>query len=361
MAAQPTLASALAATLLLAASVASAEPAGHYDPDKLPAASKVFVEVAKASGGAVDPLEGALVKADGALADLNLALALASGSVDEGKRGVWGARHDERSTRFDHEAESFQREVYALGDSFQRAFEEATARAVDAVEGEVVECREPQGSALGALAGRTEAAEPTCPGKNVTADIAAAWDADPVLAEAIAPLREPMKTTVTAYDEEAEVLGLSGHPAGSTWVSPQELAAAIPEAAEILDAIDTRAAEARGVLSAANKALDRDDPLAEDMVKAIRNRARGIRTWTGERRAALGVAVAEAIERNRKKAGKKAGWVDVGVCVNPEVWGGCAGTNVAEPVAEALLKDKKLAKALERMLIELTEPETSLD
>jgi len=350
----------LAAAVALAASPASAEPAGHYDPDRIPPASRVFVDVSKASGGAVTPIERALVQADGALADLELALGLSAGSVDSGKHGVWKARLDERSTRFFAEAEAFQNEVYALGDGFQRAFEEATTRALAAIEGEVVECREPQGSALGALAGKTEPAVSTCPGGDFTKAIAAAWDADAVLSEALAPLREPLATSVTRYEDEAEVLALGSNAAGGTWVSPQELASAIPEAAEILDAIDSRADQARGVLREAKESLQKDDPVAEDIVKAIRNRARGIRAWTDDHRAALGAALVEAIERNRKRAGKKGGWVDVGVCVNPEVWSGCAGTDAVDGVAEALLKDKKLIKALERMLIELSEPETSL-
>ena len=340
---------------------ALAEPTGHYDPDRIPPASRVFVEVSKASGAAVTPIERRLVQADGALADLAVALGLTAGSVDEARHGLWKARLDERSTRFGIEAEGFQQEVYAMGDGFQKAFEDATTRAVAALEGEVVPCRAPRRSALGALAGRDEAPTSTCPGTDHSEAIAAAWDADSILAEAIAPLRDPLKTSVTTYEEKAEVLGLGGNAAGTTWVAPVTLASAIPEAMEILDAIDARAEEARGVLRGAQRSLTKDDPLAEDMVKAIRNRARGIRTWTDEKRSMLGRAVFDALERRRKRDGKKGGWKDVGVCVNPEVWNACDGKDVSEDVAQALLKDKKLVSALDDMLIDLAEPETSLD
>jgi hypothetical protein len=339
---------------------AAAEPTAHYDPDRLPAASQVFVELSKASTSAVAPIERALVQTDGALADLEVALGLVGGSIDPPQHAVWMARLDERSTRFFGEAEAFQEEVYAIGDAFQTAFEAATARALATIEGDVAECREPQTSALGALAGRTESKPSTCPGDDATAEIAAAWDRDAVLADAIAPLREALKTTVTTYDEEVPVLGLGGAEAGRSWVSPPELTAAVPEAVEILDAIESRADEARAVLRQAKDSLAPDDPIAEDLVKAIRARARGIRTWTADRRGELGAALFEAIDRNRKRAGKKGGWADVGVCVNPDIWSGCSGTNATDAVTEALMKDKKLQKALDRMLVELAEPETSL-
>ena len=111
----------------------------------------------------------------------------------------------------------------------------------------------------------------------------------------------------------------------------------------------------------AKASLQRDDPLAEDLVKAIRNRARGVRDWTDARRSSLGATLFAAIDRHRKRAGKKGGWSDVGLCVNPDAWSACAGKNVADPVTEALLKDKKLVKALEAMLVDLTEPDTSLE
>ena len=358
MASTTTLLSALTTALLLA-STAAAEPAGHYDPDKIPPASRVFVEISKVSGGAVPPIERALVQADGALAELELALGLSAGSIDPGQHEVWSARLEERSTRFFAEAEGFQNAVYAMGDGFQRAFEDATTRAVAGMEGEYIVCQAPAQSALGALAGKAEPVESSCPGENVTTRIAAAWDADPELATAVAPMREPLGASVTSYDEAQPVLEVNGS-AGTTWVLPQDLAAALPEAAEILDAIDSRADSARGVLRDAKTALKKDDPLAGDIVKAIRNRARGVRAWTEERRAALGTVMVEAIERNRKR-GKKAGWSDVAICVNPEIWAGCAGTNAVDQVTEALLKDKKLVKALERMLIELAEPETALE
>jgi len=355
-------------TLLLLTSPALAEeaapePSGHFDRDAIVSASNVFRGLAERQGAALGPLERSLGRTDKALAALDMALALVDGAIDQAQHDLWVAKLDERSARFGAEFRVVQQQLDERGLAYEQAFEQALERALAALTpegGELVECQAAASNdpfALTGPGGQTE--KKTCPGEDVSEKIAAAWDGDAELTAALDAIDGEKWPEVTTYEEPQAVLGLGSTAAGTTWIAPQDLVDSLPEGIELVDAITERTDAGRQQLLAARDQLDPKAPDAEATVEAIRAKARGLREWSEARKAEVGGVIWAAVEKSRKK-GKKAGWGDVGICVNPEGWGGCAGRDVTEEVADLLVDDKKLAKALGALLEQLGEPDVSV-
>ena len=371
-----------------------AEPAevrGHYDTDAIPGRSSVFKSIGESSARTFEAVEGTLQKTDGSLAKMDLSVALARGAVDGGAWDLSRAQLDARSETFAYEFKGIQARFDQVGAAYEDAFGAALERAV-AVLGEespgaIIPCAETAGSALGALAGPGAAApKAKCPGTDFTQEIARRWDGDTVLEERLldvvggdlgplvigvgpqgapieygAPLDARGWPAITGYTEPAGSLAVGGQ-GGSTWVHPADLTVAFPELAEALDRIDALAATARAVLSAAAAALPRDDVgrlLQDDAtlarVEAIQIRAKAIRVFTEDQRAAVGALLWTALNKGRKK-GKKDGWSGAGLCLNPPAFGGCEGADVTDVVADFLGGDKKLQAALTALMDELSAP-----
>ena len=353
----------LVLALSLLASPALAADAGHFDRDAVVGASAAFRSVSEGSRAALEPREKALTRTDQALADLDLAVALTRGSLDAAQHDLWVARLDERSTRFGDEFAVLQGQLTEMSVGFEQAFEAALARATEALAagGEPPrECREPKPDLMGGLAqpGGAGAKKPSCPGADRSAEIAAAWDGDAVLKAALDAIDASGFQDVTSYEGEEPALTL-GAGAGPMWVNPAALIERLPEAIELVDAVDRRAAEARTALREARAAIPADAPDFEARRAAVVERARGARGWAEDAKAAAGATVWASLERSRKK-GKKAGWSTVGVCLNPAGWGGCPGDDVTQEVAEVLLGDKKLSKELAAALTALDAPRVDL-
>ncbi|MEE2829916.1 MAG: hypothetical protein VX498_12070 [Myxococcota bacterium] len=339
------------------------EAAGHYDRDRVMGASEVFRSLNKSSRAAFGPVESALVRSDGALAELDLSLALTPGSIQQDHHDLWSAKLDQRASAF---AASFQ-EVQARFDEDGRAYEavfrSALDRAVSRVskklgDKEVVECSGASNDPF-AMTGPGRAPGPACPGQDQSKAIAALWDSDSTLAEALEELRAKPWPEITSYDEAQGALQLlSGRRADAPldgWIDPARLARSLPEAAEFLDAIDRRSEESRQVLLQERSELDPEAPEAEAAVQSIRTRAARIRVYGEEERAKLGgevwAGLARALKKDRVLRKK-----NVGICLNPEDWGGCTGPDHTVAVAEALLGDKKLQRAVVKLLEELGRP-----
>jgi hypothetical protein len=376
--------------LLLSPAVFAAEPAGHYDPARVAAASSVFRAAGEANAGGFEALDRGLKRTDEDLAALDLALALLRGTVDEGQLAIWRARLDERSAVFGREFGAVEARFDQIGAAYESAFGAAQERAIAAASqergGPLVECA-PQGglAALGAPGGG-----PACPGPDVSDDLARRWDGDALLREALAAVqassREPLSVrgrdgvvrpyegavdergwpVLTGYAGAADVLALRGlTPRG--FVDPARLGRAVPEIAEAIDRADELAAEARQALKEATSALPRrpdgsidvDAAGVGERLAAISERARGVRKSVEEARARAGALLWDALDRVRK-SGKKAGWDAVGACVNPERWGACTGDDKTDAVEEALLVDKKLARDAATLRDALAAPDTTL-
>ena len=354
--------------LLLIASPALADqeaPAatGHYDREAIVGASAVFRGLAQRQATALGPLERDLGRTDKALAGLDMALALTEGAVDQAQHELWSAKLDERSTRFGGEFRTIQEGMDVRGLAYEQAFEDALSRAVVAMTagGEVLEeCSAAPGNDPFALTGPGgQSAAKACPGADVSAKIAAAWDDDAELVAALDAIGGESWPVVTTYEEAQAPLDLAGTKTGAVFIYPPELMDSIPEGIQLVDEITARTDAGRQKLLAARDGLDPKAEGADAQVEAIRTRARELREWGEARKGEVGGALWTAVDRARRK-GKKDGWSDVGVCLNPGDWAGCEGRDVTEEVAEVLVADKKLAKELAGLLESLGEPDVSL-
>jgi hypothetical protein len=344
--------------LCLLATPAVAAQGDHFDREAVVGASAAFRSVSSKSTAALEPRERALTRTDQALADLDLSLALSRGAIDGPQHDLWVARLDERSTRFGQEFETLQQELTTMSVGYEQAFEAALLRAVDGLAAPAAECAPKKDLMAGLAQPGGASSAPTCPGENRSADLAAAWDKDAELKSALDAIDPAAFQDVTSYGGEEPPLAL-GAGSGPAWVHPAALAEALPEAIEAIDTVDRRAAEGRQALRQARADIPDDAPDFDDRRKKIVERARGIRAWSADQKAAIGAAAWESLERNRKK-GKKAGWSGAGVCLNPSGWGGCPGDDVTSEVADTLVDDKKLAKALAALLDGIGTPDVSL-
>lgn len=344
------------ALIPLLAAPAAADEGAWYDPAAVVKASRTFAAVAGTSQSAFAPLESALKRTDRALADLDLSVALTAGVIDGTQTDLWKARLDRRSGVFGDEFGAIQERLTERSVAFEALFDEALQRAVGQLEptlGPLRECA-PKASLLSgpsSMGGRAA----TCVGADASARIASAWDQDAELASALQALQEETWPPVSTYDEPAAPAPL-GAAAGPAWIHPATLAYLVPEANELLDAVDAQAERRRGALRDRKAALDRSQPDLQEQLIAIRDEARGLRAWADKRKAEVGAALWASVDRGRKKAGRKGGWSDAAACLNSEAWGACPGADVTSAVSEALLADKKLLKELDRLRGALSAP-----
>jgi hypothetical protein len=343
---------------------AAAEPT-WYRKDSVTAQSALFRDCSERSRAALHPVETALERTDAALASLDLSLGLLRGSVDERQHDLWRARLDERSSRFGNEFEAVQAQLDDMTAAYEREFEAALQRAL-AKEGaggagKPTECPAKSDPFASLGPPGTARGGPSCPGTDVSASLAAAWDADASLRTEIERAADRSWPPITSYGEAADALALSGQgAAGGGWVDPAALARALPEAAELLDDVERRARRAREALQEARTLLSAEDPSAKEKATLIREKARGIREFSDEARQVLGRAIWSAVDRARGK-GKKAGWSEAGACPNPAAWGACRGVDRTAEVRDALLADKRLAKEIQSFMSNLKDPNTSIE
>jgi len=387
---------ALAPTLALAESE-ELDPRGHYIESAIPERSSAFRSVGESTSRTFEKVERQLQEVDGRLAKMALSTGLVGTAAGEDAANLWQARLDARSDGFSYEFDAIQARLNQTQAAYEEAFRSALERALAGLAEEnpapIVPCVPKQGSALGALAaggpGGGAAAPSTdhCPGTDFSQEIARRWDGDPVLEERLleivggelGPLiigvdgeGNPVEyggafaaggwPKITTYDEKGAVVQISGQgEAGATWLHPADLLLAMPELAEALDEVSAIADDARASLKETIAGLPRDDAglLLEKDVTVVRAKARGIGTFTDDARAQLGAAVWASLAKLRKK-GKKGGWSDVGLCLNPPGFGGCEGTDVTDDVAEVLGGDKKLAAALAEVREGLKGPDVSV-
>jgi len=328
---------------------------GHYDRDRIMSRSELFVGLNSKQLAVVGPLESAMKRMDGALASLDLSVALTEGAIDRAQRDLWKARLDERAGAFSSFFDAFQERFSADGQAYESIFMAALERAVADLTAElggaVVECAGQSASpfSLTGPGGATKA----CAGEDLSARIAAAWDRDPVLASALDELTSAPWPELPSYESEESALPQTGEketsPTLDGWVSSPRLLRALPEAAELLDAIAQRAESGRRELVAKSRLIDREAEGAEAQLVSIRAAAKELRLQSEADKGALGDLVWQALTRAVKKhksLRKKA----VGLCMNPSDWGGCSGPDLTTDLRDALLADRKLQKQLGKQL-----------
>ena len=330
---------------------------GHFDRDRIMSKSSVFVGLNSKQIALVGPLESAMKRMDAALASLDLSVALTEGVVDRAQRDLWKARLDERAGEFSSFFDAFQARFNSDGEAYETIFVGALERAVSGLSedlgGEVVECSGGAASPF-ALTGPGSSSK-SCPGEDLSAKVAEAWDRDPVLAEELKNLGALSWPTLASYESEEAALVRTGGKAAEPldgWVTPSALASVIPEAAELFNAISRRAEVARRELVAQSQTVDREAEDAAEQFASIREAAKQLRLTAESAKASLGATLWEALPRASKKD-KRLRKKAVGICLNPADWGACAGVDLTATVKEALLADKKLQKSLQKQLAEL--------
>lgn len=244
---------------------------------------------------------------DRQLVALQLGVSLTRGSVPDALHADWQGKLVERRDRLVKEITAGMLHWLSLLRESQEQFVLALPAAVADVEA--------RGASRLVLCD-----EGTCEGSNLSRKVAIALDSDPELETAldgIAKAAWPKITPQRSEKSEAMPFGKfkSKHAPGVhvPHVSAATLAAAVPEVARALGAAD---------------AATVGKPEARD---AARQR--------------VGAALFEALDRARKK-GRRAGWFEVQICVNPGAWGGCGRGNVTGEAVDVLIEDSKLTEAM---------------
>jgi len=354
----------LSMIFLLSAAPCSAQSGDNpafYDKDAITGASEAFKSVAGALEKNYLPLEREISRTDSLLAELDLSLALSNGAVDGAHHKLWTARLNERSAVFGMEFEAMQARIGELEEGFELGFQGALDRALLALSAEGIEpapcAARPAG--MGGIGPGFAQGSGGCDGEDLSARIAAMWDKDPILKAHLDEVIGKAWPTVTTYNEQSAAVTTSDHVPGSSWLSPAAFAGAIPEAAEYIDTVDRMAETARRELRATYAGLNPESERFKEQSDIVRERARGIRTFTESSKADAGKDLWAAVERARRK-GKKAGWSGVVVCLNPSGWGGCEGNDHTDDVAATVNADKKLRKALTAGRTRLESPDVSV-
>jgi len=355
---------ALSALLVLLAAPAAAQDTDTspwYDKDTITSSSAAFGGVSSALQKSYLPLERQVSRTDSLLAELDLSLALSSGVVEPAQHKLWTARLNERSGVFGPEFEAVQARIQDLEIEFEGAFQSALDRAlaVLASEGIIAVACDAPAPALGGIGPGFAGGQGKCAGEDLSPRIAGLWDADATLKADLDAAMARAWPTVSTYQDQALAVVTAGQEPGATWLSAADLAGSVPEVIEYIDAVDRLADIARKDLRRTYQELDRDSEQWKELSETVRARARGIRAFAEASKAKAGSELFAALERARRK-GRKAGWDDVVICLNPGGWGGCEGADRSDEVAEAIHADKKLSRALAKLLAALQGPDVSV-
>ncbi len=308
------LAAFLAVALLtpLAGSV-SAGSTAHYTIKKTHAESKrmVLQDKRMAADNALLLMDGEAV--DKQLVALQLGVSLTRGSVPDELHATWDNQVTTRRDTLVKEITAGMLHWLAVLRGSTEFFNTALPAAVAQVE--------ERGTSRLVLCEATP-----CPGTNLSRKVAIALDDDGALERDLDRIAKEAWPTVTGYrmvKSEAMPFGKfkTKHDPGLSvpHVSADTLAAAVPEVARALGAAEVATMGKPEALDAARQKI-------------------GLVLW-------------EAVDRARKK-GRRAGWFEVQICVNPGMWGGCGRHNVTDKVVDVLVEDAKLIDAMDALWAE---------
>ncbi len=371
---------ALACTALLglAALPAHAEDA-YFSMMNLQGGSKLFAAVAESSQENNERVQREVVTTGRALDALGDALAAArlrTGTMPADQ----SARHGELTASFDLQWQQLNGFVDQLVMDTDAAFMGALDRHVVALqeaEGITLGTCEPPQGVLGMAMGQA-----SCEGKDYTAQLITALDADEELQTAVAEIRgrswpqiRPARTTVAPVALDSGV-ALEGDPA---WFSPvgvmreadaaEPLLLAYEEAYRMAQREVERATEVhqtnRRMYAEESASLSADERTAREAelqaeLDRLKAASEALTAWREETSAA---ALAQIWEQAAGKIGpleKQLGTTGLGVCLQPDDLGGCTGSDRTADVAAYLDGQKKIARALEQHADQIAAPDLGL-
>lgn len=304
--------------------IASALASGTYHPDDIAAQSEAFARAAEAAP-VYEDAEAASRMVSSSLAtyqqNLDLLGERAPAAEKERLTALWTAYGREQA-----ELEGF---AGALMEDFDMVFTAAMERAAAAYPDAVMCERSVRKRGLPGMPGKEEP-NPDCQGEDLSPTIAAAMDADAALATQIDELLARTWPGITAPSDAVSPIGGEG-----PWYT--------------VDGVFERGAKAQ------LKAIDRADDDARLPIAAALEEgadpasqleaARAVTAATAAARAALAAPVLAAIDKASAKREKK-GQPAIAWCANPMSLGGCTGEPAGAAATDALIADKKVAKAL---------------
>jgi hypothetical protein len=313
--------------LLLALSSRAAEPA-WYDPDAVAGASKAFARIAELMGPAFQDAERQTRTLSKNLAALDSGVALLGERAPDGM-AAWASDVRRQATG---QHLRLQRHLELLQDDTVGEFQGALQRAIPAVAGPdgAKECGR---SGVQAMMGKG----PQCAGKNISAALAGAMDADPALNAAVDEIRDipwPKIELPTRTWAPAPVTG------SASWVATAAL-----ERAFLRERITAHQDDLSRAVDPLESRIADGDAAALD--EAQRHRATYEAALAADG-AAVVKAMGVALEAAERKGGPKA----VGVCANPRGFGGCEGRDATRELVAWLKSDKRFARELAKALPE---------
>ncbi len=311
---------------ILLCTVSFAGEAGYYHPDFVGPHSTLFEKASAHVAEQFGAIEGEMARVSPDLVALDESAALCGERAPEAFRS-YAAELRRESNGQTARVQAF---VDTLVDDFEVTFGGAMERVLEgATSGYDVELCKAQG--VHALMGRSQ-----CTGTDLAPQIGQAMDSDTELMEDV--------------DEIIALEWPSFELSGRTQpVIPVTGVGAFVDLTTLSDAlIGNRITEAKARHAEALEAIEAD--LEEGETQAIRaaalEKAKDYRALYEKDLAELGETMFAAVEASLLRLQKKGAPAAVGVCANPEGFGGCTGEDVTETVIPLLLGDKKLNKAL---------------
>lgn len=368
----------LAFSLLLAPQAALGQDA-YFSMGRLQAQSRLFGEVSAASQKNNERVQREAVSTGQALDELGDALVAARAVTGQAPQ-LLEARKTALADQFDADWSALNEFVDHLVTDTDRAFTEALARHVTAIEEReglaLATCEPPQG-VLGMAMGQSD-----CVGKDFTDWLVESIDADPVLAEAVQDVssrawlsvradRVPVAPVAVADGAQADdattafslqavlrgceafegiVLALEGayRAASRELQRAQETHEAnryvFAESLETLPALEQEARAAE---------LDAD-------LQRLRAASEQLTQWRTRATAGALQLVWEQVAERETAARKELGLDAIGVCLQPTDLGGCTGPGVSNDLATYLAGQKKVAKAAEKYAEGIVDPDLGL-
>ncbi|TVQ87072.1 MAG: hypothetical protein EA397_19160 [Deltaproteobacteria bacterium] len=309
--------------ILLLAAAALAEPTGHAHPSEIAQHSALYTKAAESAGSTFQSLESKSEALATALRAYETSLDLLGNDAPAAER----ERLATLRTTFNRERSVLQSFATTLMEDFDQEFSQAMERVLPK-GAQICEPTVSAGASLPGVASRTQP-NPDCEGPDLNQQTAAKMDADPSLQAAVEEM-------LSLDWPELSLEPASQDPIGAqTWIQVYPLFSKLRGSA--LKSIDRADEEARLPFAAAIERGASTEELA-----TMREDAKAISDKTARARAALAQPILEAI---RARSGRK-GLPELGFCANPELFGGCRGTQASPSQIDAILSDKKVQRTL---------------
>lgn len=298
---------------------------GNYHPPEIAAKSKVYTKAAESAGQAFRDRSSDVEVMAAALVEYREALDLLGSRAPQAELDRLAAMQKQ----FNRDRAVLEAFANTMMQDFDDEFSAALSRSLPA---DAVSCRSqiPTGPALPGIPSPMEE-NPDCTGENLNTSLAAKLDADAALSAAVTEIIALEWPTVRPEPVAQAPIG-----SAERWVSVQPwFRALIGSALKKVDAADeSERLEFYAALE--NK------PSPEQM-KDMLGSARALTKRTASTRATLARPTLAAIDTwNAKKAKKN---LDFSWCANPEILGGCTGTDATGEVGKVAATDKRVVKS----------------